>query len=473
MPEYGKVTEKTIENLTSIVGSENVSSRPEVKYCYSRDSTIFTHSPDVVIRPDSTDQVAAILRLANQDNIPVTPRGGGTSASGGPLPVIGGILLDMSAMNKIISLDLDNQMVFVEPGIICDALNAVLMKDGFFFPPDPASSSACTIGGMVNTNAAGNRTVKYGSTKDYVLWIEAVTPPGKVIQTGSRTLKSVSGYDLTRLIVGSEGSLVVVTKIGLKIVPLPQHYATAIFVYDAVDALARAAMKVRRAGVVPEMLEFMDKQTTQASFQYAGLKELPVGNFMLLDCGGEKEAIALTLEKCISICKQENPLYVEKTFDRAYRDKLTAARKAALPALARLRPTTVLEDCTVPPSRLPEAATMIEKIPEKLSIEGLDLGNFGHIGDGNMHPTFILDERDKDQVAGFLRGLDILYKEIILPLDGSVTGEHGIGLIRAPYIESEHGSTIQIMRDLKKLFDPKLILNPGKGKGGPYPLKRE
>lgn len=469
--EYGRVNERTIVELEDVVGSDNASTRVEEVLCYSRDSSIFTHQPDVVVRPTATEHVSKILRLANRRRIPVTPRGAGTSAAGSPLAVAGGILLDMSAMDRVLSIDLDNQMVTVEAGVVCDALNEKIAKDGFFFPPDPASSPACTIGGMVNTNAAGNRTIKYGPTREFVLWLELVLPTGEVINTGSRTLKSVSGFDLTRLVVGSEGSLGVVTKVGLKVMPLPEHYATAIFIYDSVEALARAATRIRRGGIIPEMLEFLDTNTAGAAFEYAGIRDVPVGNFLLVDCGGAKEAVGTMLEKSVELCREEGPIYVEKTLDRGYRERLVLARKVALPALARLRPSTIMEDCTVLPTKLPEAAARIEQIPKHLATEGVALGNFGHVGDGNMHPTFLFDERVEEQREAFMRGLDILYKEIVLPMGGSITAEHGVGLIRAPYIELEHGPSLRLMRSLKELFDPNLILNPGKGKGGPYPLK--
>ncbi|MEM2094709.1 MAG: FAD-linked oxidase C-terminal domain-containing protein, partial [Candidatus Bathyarchaeia archaeon] len=413
------------------------------------------------------------LKLGNEYRIPVTPRGAGTSASGSPLAAAGGIVVDMSSMNRILKIDIENQSVTVEPGVVCDTLNESLAEYGFFFPPDPASSPACTIGGMVNTNAAGNRTIKYGPTRDWVLWLEVVLPNGEVIQTGSRTLKSASGFDLTRLIVGSEGSLGIVTQVGLKITPLPESYATSVLIFDNVRNLAKATTKIRRMGIVPEMIEFMNKKTATSAFEYSGIKDIPRGDFLLLDIGGAKESVGTTLERCLAIAGEYSPIYVEKTLDQAYRDKLVNARKAALPALARLRPTTVMEDCTVPPNRLPDAAEAIEQIPDKVGVEGIDLGNFGHVGDGNMHPTFVLDERVAEQRAAFFRGIDILYREIVFPMGGSCTGEHGIGLMRADYIELEHGAkAVQLMRSIKQLFDPNLILNPGKGKGGPYPLRR-
>ncbi len=468
---YAAVSSSVIEELEKLVGSGNLSTREEEIYCYSQDATLYRYQPDVVVRPSTTQEVSSILRLANDNRIPVTPRGGGTSTSGGPVPVKAGILLDMCSMNRILEVDSDNLMVVTEPGVVCDRLNDELANHGFFFPPDPASSPACTIGGMVSQNAAGNRAIKYGTTRDHVLWLEAVLSSGDVINTGSKTLKSVSGFDLTRLFVGSEGSLGVITKIGLKLTPMPEHYSTAFFQYDSIEALAKAAANIRRAKIVPNMLEFMAANTAASSFEYAGMKDLPEGNFLLVDCDGIKEAAEKELDECVSLCKEENPSYSDRADDLSYRAKLISARKAALPALARLRPTTCMEDCTVQFTKLPEAAKKVEQIPEKLGVEGVELGNFGHVGDGNMHPTFLFDERDEEQRKAFFKGVDMLYKDIILPLGGSITGEHGIGLIRAPYIELEHGPrAVKLMREIKQLFDPNLILNPGKGKGGPWPL---
>ncbi len=474
MPQYGRVTDSIVKELEGIVGSENSTTRTEEIICYMRDASPFTLRPDAIVRPTTTGQVAAVLELANRERIPLTPRGAGTSAAGSPLPVLGGIVLDMYRMNKIISIDIDNQMVSVEPGVVCDTLNDELLKYGYFFPPDPASSPACTIGGMVGCKASGNKTIKYGPTRAFVLWLEVVLPTGEIISTGSKTLKSVSDLDLTRLFVGSEGSLGIFTEICLKILPLPPYYATAVFVYDSVEDLACSATRVRRAGVVPEMMEFMDRKTMKAAFGYGGIKDFPEGNFMMIDIGGDtQDSVAAALDKCISICQQEKPTHFEKTTDKEYRLKLISARKAALPALARIKPTTTMEDCTVLPTRLPEAAAKIEKIPERLGVEGFELGNFGHIGDGNMHPTFLYDERVEEQRNAFFKAIDILYEQIIFPLGGSLTAEHGIGLIRAPFIEKEHPTSIKWMREIKKLFDPNLILNPGKGKGGPYPLRRK
>lgn len=473
MPRYSRVTKGLVSELEGIVGSENVTTRAEEILCYMRDSSPLKCKADVIVRVTTTEQVAAILKVANEKRIPVTPRGAGTGAAGSALPVIGGIVLDMYCMNKILSLDVDNQIVIVEPGVVCDELNEELLKYGCFFPPDPASSPACTIGGMAGNDAAGNKAIKYGSTRVFVLWLEVVLASGEIIYTGSKTLKSVSGLDLTRLFVGSEGSLGVFTKICLKIMPLPKYYATGVLSYDSVEDLVKSSMKIRRAGIIPEMIEFMNKKTMKAAFEYAGITDFPDGNFMMIDIGGDAEdAVAESLDKCMKICQNEKPRHSEKTTDTTYRLKFISARKAALPALARIKPTTTMEDCTVPPSKLPEAARKIEEIPYQLAVEGIEIGNFGHIGDGNMHPTFLYDERIEEQSSAFLKGLDILYHNIVFPLGGSLTAEHGIGLIRAPYLQEEHPTALKWMREIKKLFDRNLILNPGKGKGGPYPLER-
>jgi len=471
---YGKVNEKTVKELEGILGSENVSTRPEDLWVYSLDSSFYRHSPDVVVRPRNVEEISAIMKLATKEKIPVTPRGAGSGLAGSAVPNAGGILIDMTGMNKILSMDADNQITVVEAGVVCDDLNEKLGKFKLFFPPDPSSGYSATIGGMINTNAAGNRALKYGDTKDFTQWLEAVLPSGEVIHTGSQTLKSVSGFDLTSLIAASEGSLAIVTKACLKVVPLPNAYATVMFVFDSVEPLARATGRIRQAGIVPEMLEFMDKKTTKVATEYVGIGNLPEGNFMLVDYGGSKESVNPAMERIVEVCKKENPKHIEQIYEHQadYRMKLIQARKAALPALAKLRPCLILEDCTVPLTKLPEAAVKIEEIPKVLNVEGFELGNFGHIGDGNMHPTFVFNDENPKEMSAFEKGLDMLYKDIVLPLGGSVTAEHGIGLAKAKYLPLEiEPRTLQLMREIKKTFDPYLILNPGKGKGGPYPLE--
>ena len=474
MVSYGKVDERIVKEIENIVGAQNVSTRTEDLLCYSFDASLHRHTPEVVVRPHKTEEISAIMKVASRERIPVTPRGASSGAAGAAVPIAGGILMDMTGMNKILSIDADNQITVVEAGIVCDDLNEKLAKYNQFFPPDPSSGISCTIGGMINTNAAGNRALKYGDTKDSTQWLEVVLSSGEIIHTGSKTLKSVSGFDLTSLMVGSEGSLGIVTQACLKTAPLPSAYATAMFVFDSVESLARAAARIRQAGFVPEMLEFMDRKTTKVATEYAGLRDFPEGNFMLVDYGGSKEAVNPAMEKIVEVCSTDKPKHVEQVYQHQpeYRMKLIQARKGALPALARLRPTVVLEDCTVPLTALPEAAVKIESIPKIINVEGFDLGNFGHIGDGNMHPCFIFDDQEPKQMAAFEKALDMLYEDIVLPLGGSVTAEHGIGLAKAKYLPQEiDAGTLRMMREIKKTFDPLLILNPGKGKGGPYPLE--
>ena len=269
------MNQKTKKVLINIVGEENYTDNLIDLISYSKDASEHSHRPDAAVWPTTTEQISAILKLANKEKFPVVARGAGTSLAGLAVPEKGGVILDLGRMNKIISISVEDRLAVVQPGVVYAELERALSPHGFFFPPDPASSPAATIGGMVNTNAAGNRTIKYGPTRNFVLWMEVVLPDGKVINTGSKTLKSCSDYDLTRLIVGSEGSLGVVTKIALKAIPVPQHYATANFIYDSVVALARAATRLRRAGLVPEMIEFLDRKTAKTSFDYAGISGVP------------------------------------------------------------------------------------------------------------------------------------------------------------------------------------------------------
>ena len=469
--KYGTVDDTVIGRLIDIVGSENVSTRDEDIYCYSFDSSFYSHKPDVIVKPRTVEQVSEILKLANELRIPVTVRGSGTNLAGLTIPVAGGIVMDMTAMNRILEVNVDDQYVVVEAGVVCDDLNDYLKDYGYFFPPDPSSSPVCTIGGMIGTNAAGNRAIKYGTTKDHVLWLEVVLPTGEVVHMGSKTLKSVSGFNLVGLMVGSEGSLGVITKACLKMTPLPEAYATAYFIFDSIWSLGKAATRIRATRVIPEMLEFMDRNTTREALDYVGL-EAPEGAFLLLDFGGLEGYVEKELERCLGEVLKEKPVHYETTTDPDYREKLVSARKASLPALARLAPTTVVEDLTVPLSKVPETCVKLEELPGRLGVEGFYLGNYGHIGDGNMHPTFVFDGRVEEHVKAFRRGMDIIYEEIVIPMGGTVTGEHGVGLAKAKYLELEYEKGyIEVMRRIKRLLDPNMILNPGKGKGGPYPLE--
>lgn len=453
-----------ISRLVEIVEEENVNTDPAEIYCYSRDSTPFQYFADVIVRPADTTEVSEIMKLANENRIPVYPRGSGTSAAGSPLPVKGGIIIDLTRMNRILGFDEENLQVAMEPGVICDDLNEFLQDYGYFFPPDPASSSAATLGGMVANNSAGNRAIKYGKTKDWILWLEAVLPSGEIIHTGSNTLKSVSSYDLTKLLCGSEGTLAVFTKIGMRVQPLPETYKTAMFLFDDLDRAGKAIVKARASGVIPCAMEFLDRLTISTSADYAGL-DIPDSEAMLLiETDGTESAAEKELKTIIEIVEKMNPKQWKMAQDEGERNSLWVARKSAYAALARCAVTTTMEDLTVPISKIPEALKRIQKIPERVD-NLISVATFGHAGDGNLHPTFLYDERIPEQQEAFFKGLNIIYNEVALDLEGSITGEHGVGLIRKDFVEKEHGPVeMALMKGIKQVFDPHNILNPGKGK---------
>jgi len=470
--KYGRLTQAAVSKLEGIVSPENVSRRIEDLICGSYEAVLLKYRPDIIVVPKTTEQVSKILQLANRYRIPVTPRGAGTSVAGNSLPVLGGICLDMCAMNGILEFDAENQMVVVEPGVVCDTLNDYLASHGFFFSPDPASSPGATIGGMVANNSGGNRALKYGVTRDHVLWLEAVLPTGEIIKTGSKTMKSVSSYDLTRLLIGSEGTLAVITKVGLRVTPLPEAYSACLYIFKDIGDSTETAVRIKSSGTIPAMLEFMDETTSKASFEYVNL-DLPKGCAVLIGCDGHREAVEREIETIHNIALKGEPIFAAKASSTEERDRYISARKAALPALSKVATTVCMEDLTVPVTRIPEACGRIGKIPSKLGVPGFTVSIFGHIGEGNLHPTFLFDEREPTQKEAFFKALDLLYRDVAIPLSGSITGEHGIGILRGDYIKLEYGEKMfKLMHEIKRAFDPNMILNPYKGKGGPWPLPK-
>ncbi|MHA1341496.1 MAG: FAD-linked oxidase C-terminal domain-containing protein [Promethearchaeota archaeon] len=466
--KYNKISKEIISKIIDIVGKEFVFLDIEDIYPYSMDGTLFTGKtiPDLVVQPHNTQEVSEILKIANENMIPVTPRGSGTSLAGNPLPIYGGIVLDLTLMNKIEKIDIPNNFVIVEPGVICDVLNHELEPFGYFFPPDPGSSSAATIGGMVANNSGGLQAFKYGVTKNYVIWMEVVLASGEIIEFGSKTLKSVSDFNMSGLMVGSEGTLGVITKIGLKIIPKPQHRKTGFYIYDEFEKITEIIILIRQRGIVPNMQEFLDKTTTKVCFQYLGGEYInyPLGYFLLLEVDGTKEQTEKDFSIIHSICLQNHPIFYKIAQNPSNRADIIQARKVALPALSQLSPTTSLEDCTINITNLAEALHEIEKIGEKYKNTGLQIATFGHL-EGNLHPTFMFDENNTEHVKNFYKSVEEIYENVVLPLGGTVTGEHGVGLVKSEFFKKEHGKSVKLMHEIKKVFDPNLILNPGKAKG--------
>ncbi|MHA1734461.1 MAG: FAD-linked oxidase C-terminal domain-containing protein [Promethearchaeota archaeon] len=474
---YGPVDDEFKREVEGVVDPRRVFWSFLDRYAYAYDGTLYNGKtvPEGVVLVETREEARGLMEVCSRFRVPVTARGGGSSLSGAPLSTVGGLILDFSAMDRVLEVDAANSVVVVEPGVNCDDLNARLAEEGFFFPPDPGSSSIATIGGMVANNSGGVQALKYGVTQQYVLWLEVVLASGELVRFGSRVLKSSSSLNLAGLMVGSEGQLGLFTKVGLRIVPLPKARKTGMFVFDDLEAACEAAVAVRKAGVLPNMLELMDETTTTQSFEYTGRPSdvTPRGNLVLVECDGTPSSVEEEFEIVESVMREHGPSYTEVSGDADDREVVLQARKNALPALSGTAPTTCIEDCTLKITDIPRVVHLIQDLDARLRERGVRLAVFGHVGDGNLHPTFLFDGSDPAQRKAFEDGLHSLYEEIVTPLGGSITGEHGVGTIKAPFLALEHGNAVGWMRRVKELFDPGKLLNPGKGKGtGPIVLGR-
>jgi glycolate oxidase len=448
-----------VKRLGEIVGQDNMMTAPEDLYCYSRDASWFQAMPEVVVRPHSTQEVAEIVKLANVEGVPITPRGAGTNLSGGAIPAKGGVVVDMSGMNKIMEIDRTDLRAVIEPGVVHVDLENELEKHGLFWPPDPASGDACTMGGVLAECGGGMRALKYGTTRDWVLGLEAVLPTGEVIRTGSSTLKCACGYDLTRLLVRSEGTLGIITKIVLKVRPLPESVLRMVAMFDDLAMAAKAVGKIFEAGIVPAIMEILDRSTIRVVKEYAKLNLPDVEAMMILDIDGTKEECEKLAAKAEAVLLSVEAKGIMRATTPKEKEEIYAARKSAIAALSRIRPTTLVEDVTVPVSKLPE---MIKQIGDISKRYGIFVATFGHAGDGNLHPILCTDERDKEEWGRAMS----CYRDICLAaveLGGTISGEHGIGLCKAPYIGDEvDAATMGAMRKIKWALDPNNIMNPGK-----------
>ena len=427
-------------------------------YSYSYDASFGVHLPDIVVQPKSAEEVADIMKLANEYKIPVYPRGKATSLSGGPLPVHGGIVLDLSTWNEKLEVDPEDMVAVVSPGVITADINDAALKYGFIFPPDPSSSNVATIGGNLAENSGGPRGLKYGVTKDYVIGLEVVTPEGEIIRTGGRTVKNVTGYDLTKLIVGSEGTLGIITEATLRLFPKPQATETMMAVFDNIVDSGKAITKILSSGILPSKLEIMDQSTIQAVEAYEPLG-LPVDAeaMLLIELDGHPAAIKEEITRVEAVCEDTGAREVQVAQTKEEAAELWRARKLVSPAIVREKPTKISEDATVPRSKIPEMFQRLKEIREKYKI---DLVVFGHAGDGNLHPNIIADKRDKEEMRRVEQAVEEIFKAAI-ELGGTLSGEHGIGTLKAPFMEMELGAAGLDMM-IKESWDPNNILNPGK-----------
>ncbi|MBI4596686.1 MAG: FAD-binding protein [Candidatus Tectomicrobia bacterium] len=449
-----------ITNLKSIVGTANFSDSQVDKICYSYDATTRKFQPDAVIQPENALQISEILKLANIHEFPVIPRGAGSGFSGGSLAVEGGIVLDMTRMNRIISINKQDLLAIVEPGVVTGDFQKQVEALGLFYPPDPSSLKFCTMGGNVAEGAGGPRAMKYGVTGHYVLGLEVVFPEGEITRIGRQTVKGVAGYDLTSLMVGSEGTLGVITKIWLRLLPMPRSSKTMLLVFRELAQAGELVAKIIALGIIPCTLELMDREAMQCVEEYARVGFPEAGEAsLLIEVDGTETAVREEAQRILELAGQAECLEIRQARNEQEREALWLARRSISPALRKLGPTKFNEDVVVPRSRIPLFLVGLRELASKYSLK---MVNFGHAGDGNIHVNIMTDERNLDEMKRVHLALEDLFR-LTIEMEGTITGEHGVGITKAPYLKWETGDiALGIMRKLKGTLDPKGILNPGK-----------
>lgn len=451
--------EDLIKRLQDIVGEDNVLFSEMDLTLYGYDASMERGRPDAVVLPGSTEEVCQIMALAHEDRIPVVGRGSGTNLSGGTIPTRGGIVVHFSRMNRILEIDIPNRTVTVEPGLITLDLQNRLLAEGFVYVPDPASQKVSTLGGNLGENSGGPHCLKYGVTTNHVLGAELVLYDGSVVWTGGKSQDN-PGYDLTGLLVGSEGTLGLVTKMILKIIRAPEKVKTLLAIFDAIEDASNTVSAIIAEGILPATLEMMDNvvmQAVEASVQ-AGYP-LDAAAVLIIELDGMEDGMERQAEKILEICKRYDVRDVQLAKDDAERDKLWAGRKGAFGAITRLKPSYMVGDGTVPRTKLPE---VLRKVMETAKKYDLLIGNVFHAGDGNLHPLILFDERDEEEREKARKAAVEILK-ICADAGGTISGEHGIGMEKKRemfFIFSE--SDLESMRQVKRAFDPEDILNPGK-----------
>ena len=447
------------DEFRSIVGDEWFLDAPEDLATYSYDAFMAEFRPDGVIVPESAEEISRIMRVANREKINIIPRGAGTNICGGSLAKKGGIIIAFHRMSKILEIDPGNICAVVQPGVVNADLQKAVARYGLMYPPDPASMNVSTLGGNVALNAGGPRGVKYGVTRDYLLGLEVVLPSGEVIRTGGKTLKNVSGYDLTRLMCGSEGTLGIITEITVRLVPLAPAKATLQAVFSDLDDAATTVSAIIGSGIVPTTLELIDKVVLDVIGDYGGARfHKEAEALLLIEVDGEEALVEGQGERIEKFCRERGAFLVERAGTPDEAEKLWQARRTAFGAVASQRPNCIVEDATVPVKRLPEIIRKIVGVADKYRLK---IGVLAHAGDGNLHPLIMTDLRDEDEMARVHKALEEIY-EAAIAMGGTLSGEHGIGIAKAKFMEMEFSrSTMEIMRGIKKVFDPNNILNPG------------
>jgi glycolate oxidase len=454
------ISTAALNEISNIVGKHNLIRNRKDLTEYSSDGTKLQYMPDAVAFPANDKEISKIFLLANKEYFPIIPRGGGSGMSGGSLPVKGGLVLAMDRLNRIIEIDRDNLTAKVEPCVITARFQEEVEKLDLFYPPDPASADVSTLGGNVAECAGGLRGLKYGVTRDYVLGLTVVLPNGEIIKTGVETFKGVAGYDLTRLIVGSEGTLAVITSITVKLIPRPASKITMTACFSDLDSTVRTVSNIIRNKVVPSTLEFLDKLSIDCVRNHMNLN-IPEGTgaMLLIEVDGDKGLTENESKKVKDICDRSGAIDFKIAFDEKEIENLWKARREVSPSLLQLRPAKISEDIVVPRSRMPELVSFLGDLSNTY---GLPIPAFGHAGDGNIHVNIMLDNDNPDEREKAEKIVKELFKKV-MELGGTISGEHGIGITKAPYMEIEFSRpAIELMRRIKESFDPHNILNPGK-----------
>ena len=454
-----KIENNILNKIKKIVGEENLFINKEILAHFDYDATERHYSPDAVVTPINTGQIAEIVKICNENEIPVTPQGGKTGLSGGCLPVKGGIVLSFKNMKKIVEIDEKNYTATVEPGVVAADFQKAIKERGLFFPPDPSSTVESTLGGNVAENAGYTRAVKYGVTKDYILGVEAVLANGNIVNFGGKNIKDVTGYDIVRLLVGSEGTLAVITKIVVKLLPQPEDKRTLIGYFDDMTLAADFVVNIFKQGIVPTAIEFMDRITMKAVEDYLNVTLPDAEAMVLVEVDGNGLAVANEAEKIVNIYKNAGAKDYRLAKDNEEADKFWIIRRESLPALKAKGGDQLEADIVVPRYFLPSYVKNIQNLAKEYKCE---VATYGHAGDGNLHVTIIYHKSSFEDLVNANELLERFYKEAI-KLGGSLTGEHGVGITAAPYLNLQLGENeIDVLKAVKKAFDPRNILNPGK-----------
>jgi glycolate oxidase len=455
------VEAQLLDAFTSIVGAGYVHTDAESRQRYGVDALQIGHPADVVLLPGNTQDVAAIARLCNERRMPLVVRGAGTGYSGGAVPVRGGVVLSMERFDKILQIDVENLLAVVQPNVVTRALQDAVEARGLFYPPDPASLDKSSLGGNVAQCAGGPRTVKYGTTRRYVLALEAVLPTGEVIRTGGKTVKRVVGYDVTQLLVGSEGTLAILTEITLRLVPKPAVQATMQATFADMDDAVRAVSGLLAARVVPATVEIVDQQSIAAVERRLGRVVAPAGTaaMLIIEVDGVPGGVEEEAERVVRACHEARALSVTRAASEEDRARIWEARRELSFALRALAPRKINHDLVVPRGRVPELFSLVARVREKYRLQ---IPCFGHAGDGNIHVNLMVNPADSDEMARAGAAERELFEGVVA-LEGSISGEHGIGFSKAPFLDLELSSdAVALMRRIKHAFDPNGILNPGK-----------